>query len=194
MRSRLEAKWAAFFDQLGWRWQYEPTEFPGWIPDFALFGRKGNVVYVEVKPVGHFPSEVAGELNHAMRDEDKSIELLILGLMPNFTYDTGGRSRATVSNSPPLGWLYETYGTNITPPECSWMGETWGGWVDADFHVLGGWGFHSVIGEWFNRITGSYDGTRGAWVVQKKQFPDHLAALQIFWNRACNSQQWRSVL
>lgn len=37
-RSRLEAKWAATFDQLGWHWDYEPEDYPGWIPDFRLYG------------------------------------------------------------------------------------------------------------------------------------------------------------
>jgi hypothetical protein len=47
-RSRLEAKWAVFFDLCGWRWQYEPFDMPGWIPDFILRGE--NNVLVEVKP------------------------------------------------------------------------------------------------------------------------------------------------
>jgi hypothetical protein len=49
MRSRLEAKWAAFFDQVPWRWEYEPIDFDGWIPDFVLLGRKQ--VFVDVKPI-----------------------------------------------------------------------------------------------------------------------------------------------
>lgn len=48
-RSRLEARWATFFDLVGWRYEYEPFDCNGWIPDFALFGRKG-VLLVEVKP------------------------------------------------------------------------------------------------------------------------------------------------
>lgn len=47
-RSRLEATWAAFFDQVGWRWTYEPYDLPGWIPDFVL--HLANPVLVEVKP------------------------------------------------------------------------------------------------------------------------------------------------
>ena len=35
-RSRLEARWAAFFDRARWPWTYEPLELPGWIPDFAI--------------------------------------------------------------------------------------------------------------------------------------------------------------
>ena len=32
-RSRLEAKWAAFFDTCEWPWLYEPKDFNGWIPE-----------------------------------------------------------------------------------------------------------------------------------------------------------------
>ena len=35
-RSRLEARWAAMFDLMGWRWQYEPVELDGWFPDFFV--------------------------------------------------------------------------------------------------------------------------------------------------------------
>jgi hypothetical protein len=48
-RSRLEAKWAAFFDRCAWRWSYEPQDFNGYIPDFALWFR--TPILVEVKPL-----------------------------------------------------------------------------------------------------------------------------------------------
>lgn len=48
MRSRLEARWAAFFDALGWAWMYEPIELPGWIADFAV--SFSSPLLVEVKP------------------------------------------------------------------------------------------------------------------------------------------------
>lgn len=48
-RSRLEARWAAFFDMCHWRWSYEPQDFNGYIPDFSL--RLRTPVLVEVKPV-----------------------------------------------------------------------------------------------------------------------------------------------
>jgi hypothetical protein len=35
-RSRLEARWAAFFDLLGWTWEYEPIDLVFWTPDFRL--------------------------------------------------------------------------------------------------------------------------------------------------------------
>jgi hypothetical protein len=48
-RSRLEARWAAFFDIAGWRWQYEPIDLDGWIPDFRLCGKVPALC--EVKPI-----------------------------------------------------------------------------------------------------------------------------------------------
>jgi hypothetical protein len=35
-RSRLEARWAAFFDLVKYKWQYEPIDFPDWVPDFLV--------------------------------------------------------------------------------------------------------------------------------------------------------------
>lgn len=50
-RSRLEARWAVFFDTLGWEWVYEPeaisTEHGGYLVDFYLPGMKK---YAEIKP------------------------------------------------------------------------------------------------------------------------------------------------
>ena len=56
-RSRLEAKWAYFFDQIGVKYQYEVEgyELPGtrYLPDFLLTLRRYNNhqnVFVEIKP------------------------------------------------------------------------------------------------------------------------------------------------
>lgn len=56
-RSRLEARWAAFFDLMGWEWHYEPLDLDGWVPDFVLpcYGTTMNgkqmSLLVEVKPL-----------------------------------------------------------------------------------------------------------------------------------------------
>lgn len=51
-RSRLEARWAVFFDALGVEWQYEPQGFEKggdrYLPDFRLSIR-GKAVWAEVK-------------------------------------------------------------------------------------------------------------------------------------------------
>jgi hypothetical protein len=50
-RSRLEATWAAFFDQVRWPWKYEPIDLNGYIPDFILPWDGLDPVLVEVKPL-----------------------------------------------------------------------------------------------------------------------------------------------
>jgi hypothetical protein len=55
-RSRLEARWAVFFDVLGRRWSYEPQGYQlptGWyLLDFELTipGGDGATIFAEVKP------------------------------------------------------------------------------------------------------------------------------------------------
>lgn len=66
-RSRLEAKWAAMFDIVGWAWTYEPRDFRGWIPDFAIHVYRD--IYVEVKPVSGFPAAVAKKMTDSGCDE-----------------------------------------------------------------------------------------------------------------------------
>lgn len=56
-RSRLEARWAVFFDTLGLTWEYEPEGFElsggrRYLPDFRLVVAGGVPLYVEVKPQG----------------------------------------------------------------------------------------------------------------------------------------------
>jgi hypothetical protein len=48
-RSRTEAMWAAFFDRIGWRWDYEPVDMDGYIPDFIIDFKRAKLL-VEVKP------------------------------------------------------------------------------------------------------------------------------------------------
>lgn len=49
MRSRTEARWAAYFDMVGWKWEYEPADLSGYIPDFFIESN-GSRLLVEVKP------------------------------------------------------------------------------------------------------------------------------------------------
>lgn len=48
-RSRLEARWAAFFDRLGWTHEYEPFDLGGWSPDFAISDPFNGLI--EIKPL-----------------------------------------------------------------------------------------------------------------------------------------------
>ena len=64
-RSRLEARWGAFFDVMGWEWTYEPFDLPGWSPDFLLcaFGKE---YLVEVKPITSFDHDTARKMLRAV--------------------------------------------------------------------------------------------------------------------------------
>lgn len=53
-RSRLEARWAVFFNTLGLEWEYEPEGFnlsdgTMYLPDFRVGGQRGQC-WFEVKP------------------------------------------------------------------------------------------------------------------------------------------------
>lgn len=83
-RSRLEAKWAAFFEMQGWRWEYEPMELGGYLPDFVVHpGQYTPCVAVEVKPLRWDGSEHDLrhlDLAHAkMAGHDWDCEILIVG-------------------------------------------------------------------------------------------------------------------
>lgn len=90
-RSRLEARWAAFFDLCEWKWDYEPFDLEGWAPDFLLRTVLGPVL-VEVKPydvVAKLDEELArGPSVGRISEYDKAAnhgkhhQVLYLGLSP----------------------------------------------------------------------------------------------------------------
>lgn len=87
-RSRLEARWAAFFDLAKWKWEYEPVDEENWTPDFLIRGWLGTIA-VEVKPI-EWPTYDAGCLidyvrsGHGLDKVRKSgrHEALVLGAYP----------------------------------------------------------------------------------------------------------------
>lgn len=68
-RSRLEARWAVFFDALGLKWDYEPEgfELPGgvrYLPDFFVHSanprhRAGSGYWIEIKGAQPTPAETS---------------------------------------------------------------------------------------------------------------------------------------
>ena len=170
-RSRLEAKWAAFFDLLDWQWQYEPIDFSGWIPDFALYGEQ-DVVYVEVKPVTVFPGEVAAKIESSRCTD----EVLIVGQRP-FPAKSWGCTSC-------VGWLAEVW-----PPEDAGVSERKFLWGEAAF---GKWrdgkgkiGFCHTEQLFRDRISGGYDG--GCFGALDDGTGDEVRAL---WSQACNETAW----
>jgi len=72
-RSRLEARWACFFDKLCWPWTYEPLDGRGYLPDFAIGG--GAPLIVEVKPAA------------AAQDYSDALGKVALGLETRWHHD-----------------------------------------------------------------------------------------------------------
>lgn len=89
-RSRLEAKWAAFLDNLGLKYIYEPADLRGWAPDFLL---PGCETFVEAKPIVNFCSAVATKVEAAMTTQGGRV--LLVGMAIS----------AAPSNALHLGWL-----------------------------------------------------------------------------------------
>jgi hypothetical protein len=81
MRSRLEARWAAFFDMCEWPWTYEPFDLNGWTPDFQLdFGRP---VLVEVKPhTDRLLGAIFRDVTRPVVDQPASPRVLLVGAAP----------------------------------------------------------------------------------------------------------------
>ena len=63
-RSQLEARWAAWFDQNGTKWEYEPVQMGNWLPDFRI-ETQNEKTCVEVKPVDEFPADVAEKIDRS---------------------------------------------------------------------------------------------------------------------------------
>ena len=88
-RSRLEARWAVFFDTLGVRWEYEPEGFTlsdgaNYLPDFLLTdcGTWVEVKGSEAALNKDLMVQAAYELPHR---EGTWVSLLILGPIPDIT-------------------------------------------------------------------------------------------------------------
>lgn len=132
-RSRLEARWAAFFDLIGWKHEYEPIDLQGWSPDFILHGKKRSTL-VEVKPVYEIPDDVTEKIDLAVPDENQ--EVLILGVAPFFC-------------------------DNIEHHCVGWLREEEGCWDKAPFTLHSALGFCHETQSFRCRITELYDG--GYW-------------------------------
>lgn len=79
-RSRLEARWAAFFDLCRWCWDYEPIDLQGWSPDFLIHTPMCKVL-VEVKPVDVDQRKTDPAFQKAVAHWQHS-PVLLLGLEP----------------------------------------------------------------------------------------------------------------
>lgn len=173
-RSRLEARWAAFFDLCDWSWQYEPIDLNGWIPDFILGTR--NPILVEVKPRLNLtePGDAGAKMERASEGTEwGGNEKLLLGLGPFRPVGAACYGRLS------LGLLAE--GNYAADPGRYWW------WQDALVGDYGGPDFCPAYGDYTGRMTGVHYKWPGGVV-------DGTEPLFLeFWNRAGNTTQWRAA-
>lgn len=106
-RSRLEARWAVFFDELGVVWDYEPQGFDLgdaglYLPDFWL---EGNKCWFEVKGVPVEPNTPEEGKIRALRDESEAPVIVAYGRIGDVTHNIYAYDLAESS-----GGEYEGYG------------------------------------------------------------------------------------
>jgi hypothetical protein len=181
-RSRLEAKWAAFFDLLGWRWQYEPIDLDGWIPDFMLLGAIPTLV--EVKPITD--EDVTIEAKMVLAAGSRREDLLLVGIAPF-------PERAAPEGHLALGWISEQ--SELDPRHSGFSVAVIARfgckdlWRDSRFmgHERGRegtLGFCSSTMNYVDRISGEHTGNVGSCGLSPT-----LGAVKL-WKAASNSVQW----
>lgn len=164
-RSRLEARWAAFFDLAEWRWTYEPFDTKGYIPDFLVHGPAS--LLVEVGPC-EFLSEFSEKIAKPLAAFDRERPVLVLGIDPLILDETS-------DSLPRAGYL-----TN--DGDQGWEGTAPGRWaICRDCGQLGIW--HET--GWYRlRPCGHHDGDNHLRAVPALQ-------LKTMWAEAGNRVQWR---
>lgn len=162
-RSRLEARWAAFFDEIGWRWEYEPFDLEGYIPDFLIQGERP--LLVEIGPCV-MQADYEGKATKINRTaEEWSHDVLVLGSgpLPNLSISYDDRSMAA-------GWLGEQDETGY-----AWGPAIWAYGLHVDRLAI----FHDFM-DWSHRPNPG----REAAVMDR-------AEVESAWANAVNSTQWR---
>lgn len=176
-RSRLEAKWAVFFDLCCWQWSYEPIDLNGWIPDFAI-GEYPTLV--EIKPFftrGQWGPTVRKIIRSGCKEP-----VILLGADPTWTrgdVDEWGGEQC-------FGYLLDLSDDDDETPENFW---------DLHFGFGEGnslLGLCSMEGAWINRIwkipSGCDSGNKWSRVsLSSSQREEFLVGN---WAKACNVSQW----
>jgi hypothetical protein len=188
-RSRLEARWAAFFDLAGWPWEYEPFDLEGWCPDFRLLGKIPGLV--EVKPI-----DFAFAASHDPEDHNDTYHELAQAAASKVfrTLASWEKTQQPAEDEGELVLrLYEVLVLGNGPWRDSrymscWHIGTLGSWDLASLY--GGYDrrldYAAQYGSYRYRIGGEYDGDGHLRYLSYSDVdPDWL------WRQAGNAVQWR---
>lgn len=180
-RSRLEARWAAFFTNIGWEWTYEPFDGNGYIPDFLIRGERPFLV--EVKPAV------------TVEDYKDPIEKIEAGLRGHWKHDVLIVGAAPIAPEQ----IFGPYSGGFISPGV--LGEAWGDCMEGQSDWGDGrhwswndsaWtrcvqckqiGITSSMQSFANRPCSHYDGNIEE-IESKRPILDA-------WAKATNAVQWR---
>jgi hypothetical protein len=166
-RSRLEAIWGRFFDLMGWKWEYEPYDLNGWIPDFIIIG-KARETLVEIKPYSCFNDFIESgticKIRNSIKYTDKkNKEILLLGCTLFLSKQ--------IPDATKLEFI---------------INELWVG--DDDEAILNyynnEWGFFACVNSYEDRITSEYEGDH---LLNPVKYEIALS----YWNKAKNDVRWK---
>lgn len=172
-RSRLEARWGAFFDLLGWQVQYEPFDLDGWAPDFLI--DEASKVLVEVKPcLAPAVMEAFLDVTSRYHAADYDGEALAIN---------GVYYEAVVVGST-LATAYGGYVLGKFNDDEDAVMNIWKGSESKAKNPLKRIGFCNSVQSFQDRITGCYDGGSYGLIDAK-------AAIRELWAEAGNQVQWK---
>jgi hypothetical protein len=107
-RSRLEARWAVFFDALGLKWEYEPEGFEfedgsRYLPDFKVMypGRDDSEIH-------HIWFEVKSDLKNMTRDEWVRVLKFEQNVGKGNVYILDGTPECKMYQEPSVAVLFDT--------------------------------------------------------------------------------------
>lgn len=164
-RSRLEARWAAFFDLIDWRYTYEPFDTEGYIPDFLIHG--ASPLLVEVGPCEVLTDFIAkAEKPIAAFGVERPV--LVVGVHP-LILESGQSFFGDAGYLSTDGWRW--------PPDVA-------GWSQC--RDCGLYGVYHTVGSYKLLPCGHADGDHFLG-------PIDAGRLELLWRDAGNRVQWRAA-
>jgi hypothetical protein len=157
-----------------WDTQYEPSDLPGWVPDFSLNGQ--DRLLIEVKMVTGMDDPLFRETAEKIQRSGWDGECLIVS----------DRLPLSPYQNLCIGWLGES-GENHDPQ--SLIGNR--DWDFAPFNLADNGavaGFSHLSGYWGDRVSGYYEKTESLEHISEYKIIEKIKQL---WNESGNEVQWR---